>query len=92
MPIQCIVVVHNHKWGNYQKEFEYVEDAEKYIDSISSDLNTYAFLYVLRSINLERQVIIKKKKWSTLKSPFSLIIQKYRRRDFKKLKKKKNQN
>ena len=62
MPIQCIVVVHNHKWGNYQKEFEYVEDAEKYIDSISSDLNTYAFLYVLRSINLERQVIIKKKK------------------------------
>ena len=48
-----VVVVHNHRWGNYVKEFDTKKEAEKYVNSICADLNTYGFLYKLVSINNE---------------------------------------
>lgn len=50
-----VVVVHNHKWGNYVKEFDKKKPAEAYIDSICADMNTYCFLYKLVSINNEER-------------------------------------
>lgn len=52
-----VVDVHNHKWGDYQKEFHSQKEAEKYIDSICSDLNTYCYLYKLISINLDKDCV-----------------------------------
>lgn len=54
MKERFVVDVHNHKWGNYQKEFQKKKEAVEYIESIMNDLNTYCYLYKLESINLER--------------------------------------
>lgn len=50
-----VVAVYNHRWGNYVKQFDNKKDAERYVDSICTDLNTYAFMYKLVSINNERK-------------------------------------
>lgn len=52
-----VVDVHNRKWGDYQKEFRSQKEAEKYIDGICHDLNTYCFLYKLVSINLDKECV-----------------------------------
>ena len=57
MKSRYVVDVHNHKWGNYQKEFNRQKDAEKYIDSIAADMNTYAYLYKLVSINNDKECV-----------------------------------
>ena len=40
-----VVVVHNHKWGDYYKEFDNKKDALKYREECNVDFNTYAWLY-----------------------------------------------
>lgn len=57
MKAKFVVDVHNHKWGDYQKEFNSQKEAEDYIDSICADLNTYCFLYKLISINLNKDCV-----------------------------------
>lgn len=47
MLAKYVVVVHNHKWGNYYKEFESKKEAEKYQEECNNDINTYAWLYKL---------------------------------------------
>lgn len=50
-----VVVVYNHKWGNYVKEFDKQKQAKEFVDSVCPDLNTYAFMYKLVSINNEKR-------------------------------------
>lgn len=57
MKAKFVVDVHNHKWGDYQKEFHSQKEAEQYIDSIGHDLNTYCYLYKLISINLDKDCV-----------------------------------
>lgn len=45
MLAKYVVVVHNHKWGNYYKEFDKKKDAMKYRMECNCDMNTYAWLY-----------------------------------------------
>ena len=52
-----VVEVRNHKWGHTTHGFETREEAEKYIESLGHDLNTYAYLYQLLSINLDTDCV-----------------------------------
>ena len=54
MQKKYVVEVHNHKWGNYTREFDTKKEAEKFVDETCPDMNTYCYLYKLMSINLEK--------------------------------------
>ena len=45
MVAKYVVVVHNHKWGNYYKEFQTKKEALEYRSMCNNDINTYAWLY-----------------------------------------------